>query len=132
MLLVGYSFTDVLLGILYVSLVLLVLVISYKKLLKKFSKDALVTKDYCVLYSLEKSPASGELEFYFTSEIEREVKLSILDSNLNEIKLIIDKIATSGGNIVRFDSTLVSNGEYYYCLKTENQKTMKKMRVLNL
>jgi hypothetical protein len=36
-----------------------------------------------------------------------------------------------GGNIVRYDSSKLTNGQYYYCLKTDNQKTMKKMSVLN-
>ena len=131
MILVGYSFTDVALGILYVSLALLLIAIGYKKLLVYLGKGAVPRKDFCTLYALEEDPASGELEFYFTSEKEREIRLSILDANLDEVKLVVEKLATSGGNIVRFDSTSLSNGQYYFCLKTENQKTMKKMQVLN-
>lgn len=131
MLLVGYSIVDVLLGILYVSIGLLVLTIAYKQLLRRFSKGAIEKKDFCVLYSLEESPVVGEVEFYFTTELERDIKLSILDTDMNEIKIIVEKTATPGGNIVRFDSTSLSNGAYYYCLKTENQKTMKKMRISN-
>ena len=131
MLLVGYSFVDVLLGILYVSITMIVLTLAYRKLLSRFNKGAIDKKDFCVLYALEQSPAVGELEFYFTTEQEREVKLSILDADMNEIEMVIERKVTSGGNIVRFDSTTLSNGEYFYCLKTENQKTMKKMRVSN-
>lgn len=131
MLLVGYSWLDVVLGVLYVSLVLVVIAIAYKKLIARLSKGSIDKEEYCVLYSLEVDPAVGELEFYFTSEQERDVKLSILNSSLDEIKVVMEKKATPGGNIVRFDSTSLSNGEYYYCLKTENQKTMKKMHVLN-
>ncbi|MFT6983591.1 MAG: hypothetical protein ACJAUD_002370 [Crocinitomicaceae bacterium] len=131
MLLVGYSFMDVVIGILYVTLVGTVVFILYRLLLKKLSRGAIVQSDFCVLYPLEQDPAKGELEFYFTTEAPRDVKLTILDQDLNDIATVIEKMATKGGNIVRFDSTTLSNGEYFFCLKTENQKTMKKMRILN-
>jgi hypothetical protein len=131
MLLVGYSLMDVVIVSLYVTLIGTVVYLLYKRLLRRLSKDAIPKEDYCVLYSLEVDPAVGELEFYFTTEEERDIKLSILDSDLNEVMVVTEKEATIGGNIVRFDSTSLSNGEYYYCLNTDNQKTMKKMRVLN-
>tara|TARA_B110000459_G_C16613191_1_gene497306 strand:+ start:2678 stop:3076 length:399 start_codon:yes stop_codon:yes gene_type:complete len=132
MLLVGYSFMDVVIGILYVTLVGSVVFILYRLLLKRLSRGAIVQSDFCVLYPLEQDPAKGELEFYFTTEAQRDVKLTILDHDLNDIATVMEKMATKGGNIVRFDSTALSNGEYFFCLKTENQKTMKKMRVLNV
>tara|TARA_B110000305_G_scaffold97725_2_gene110187 strand:- start:37 stop:435 length:399 start_codon:yes stop_codon:yes gene_type:complete len=132
MLLVGYSFMDVVIGILYVTLVGTVVFILYRLLLKRLSRGAIVQSDFCVLYPLEQDPAKGELEFYFTTEAQRDVKLTILDQDLKDIATVMEKMATKGGNIVRFDSTTLSNGEYFFCLKTENQKTMKKMRVLNV
>jgi hypothetical protein len=36
-----------------------------------------------------------------------------------------------GGNIVRFESSALPNGNYFYGLETENQKIMKKMRIEN-
>ena len=131
MLLVGYSFMDVIKVSLYVTLIGAVLFILYRYLLKRLNRGAIIKEDFCVLYALDNDPATGELEFYFTTEEPRDVRLSVLDSDLEEVKLVAEKKATKGGNIVRFDSTLLSNGEYYYCLKTDNQKTMKKMRVLN-
>ena len=123
---------DVVIGILYVTLVGTVVFILYRLLLKRLSRGAIVQSDFCVLYPLEQDPAKGELEFYFTTEAQRDVKLTILDQDLNDIATVMEKMATKGGNIVRFDSTTLSNGEYFFCLKTENQKTMKKMRVLNV
>ena len=122
---------DVVIGILYVTLAGTVIFLLYRRLLRKLNKGAVVQTDFCVLYALEQDPAKGELEFYFTTEISRDINLSILDSDMKSIVTVIEKKVTKGGNIVRFDSTTLSNGEYYYCLKTENQKTMKKMRVLN-
>jgi hypothetical protein len=131
MILVGYSWVDVGLGILYVSLAVVVVAIGYKKLLAYLGKGGEVKKDFCVLYPLEMHPAKGELEFYFTTETERDVKLLILDAEMNEFMTVVEKRATEGGNIVRFDSTKLGNGTYFFCLLTENQRTMKKMVVKN-
>ena len=131
MVLVGYSLIDIGLGTLYATLGLLVLSIAYKRLLKKLNKGAISGDDYCVLYALENDPVSGEVEFYFTSEKEREFKLLILDESMVDLTIVAERIASPGGNIVKFNTTTLKNGDYYFCLKTVNQKTMKKMHVLN-
>lgn len=131
MLLVGYSWYDVLIGVLYVSIILLVVVIAYKKLLNYLGREAVKHEDYCQLYSLEISPASGELPFYFTSSVERSYQLLILDKDMNEFMEIVAQDCKIGGNIIRFDSSKLPNGDYFYCLKTNNQKISKKMTVLN-
>lgn len=131
MLLVGYSFYDVLIGVLYASLVLLVLILAYRKLLRHLGRNAVKHEDYCQLYSLEISPAKGELAFYFTSTMVRPFRLLILDQDMKEIEEIVSQDCKVGGNIIRFDSSKLSNGDYFYCLKTDNQKISKKMTVLN-
>lgn len=118
-------------GTLYASLGLLIVVIAYRKLLKYLDRGRPTSKKYCVLYTLEDEPSSGELTFYFTSEEPVEFKLSILDDDMNELKVIKSAKSGVGGNIVRYDSTEIENGNYYYCLQTEQQRTMKKMKVAN-
>ncbi len=131
MLLVGYSFYDVLIGVLYASLVLLVLILAYRKLLNHLGRNAVKHEDYCQLYSLEVSPAKGELPFYFTSTMVRPYQLLILDNDMKELQEVVSQDCKVGGNIIRFDSSKLSNGDYFYCLKTDNQKISKKMTVLN-
>lgn len=131
MILAGYNFSKMAVGVLVVSLAVLVLVIAYKKLLAFMGRGNINMEKYAVLYRLENDPVSGEIEFYFTCEEPKTGTFSILneDSSLNQT--IITKDFQTGGNIVRFDSTSISNGVYFYQLETENQKTMKKMNVLN-
>ena len=88
-------------------------------------------EEYCVLHPMEKDPVDGEIEIYFTMEKENHVKLLLLDEDLNDFKDIAEQTYEVGGNIVRFDTASVSNGIYYYCLLTKNQKTFKKMRIEN-
>lgn len=131
MILRGYDIPTIIIATLIVSLSLLILVIAYRKLLQYLGRGSVNKQDFCVLYPLEKDPASGEVEFYFTCDETKQYSLEILDAEMQELKKVKEGEASPGGTIVRFDTTSLSNGLYFFCLKTSNQKTMKKMNVLN-
>lgn len=131
MILAGITVGKMVIGILSVSLAVLIIVIAYKKLLAYFGKDILPKEDYCVLYSLEENPSIGEIDFYFTADKIKEVTIHILDENYNLVSEIWRNDSTIGGNIVRFDTSSLSNGNYFYALVSDNQKTMKKMAIAN-
>lgn len=132
MILMGYSISKVLIGILFVSLILLVLYILYKKIIARMGKGAPILTDYCVLYNLEMDPVVGEMEIYFTTKFPKIVSIEILNSDLSVNMLVEEKEFKEGGHIIRFDSTKLPNDNYFYCLRTENQKTMKKILVQNI
>jgi hypothetical protein len=129
MILLGFSLEKLVIGVLLVSISLLILIIIYRKLLAHLGKGNLVKENYCVLYGLENPIVTGEVEFYFTSEEAKKVALEILDEDMKFFHLIVEKEFEKGGNIIRFDSSQLKNGNYYYQLRTDNQKTMKKIRV---
>jgi len=131
MILMGYSISKVLIGILFVSLILLVLYILYKKVIAHLGKGAPVLNDYCVLYNLEMDPVVGEMEIYFTTKFPKLVAIEILNNDLSVNTLVNEKEFKEGGHIIRFDSTKLPNGNYFYSLRTENQKTVKKILVQN-
>lgn len=110
---------------------MLVLAIAYRELLKYLGKGTPSKKDYCVLYGLEKNPSVGEVEIYFTSEEKKMVTINILDKDMNFLVEVKSFECSKGGNIVRYDSSQIADGDYFYCLETANQKTMKKMKVQN-
>lgn len=127
----SYSFWETAKGILWVTLIILILIIAYRKLLRVLGKGNPSKEDYCVLYGLEQNPSKGEVEFYFTSDKTKLVKILILDLDFEEVIEVSAKECHIGGNIIRFDSSKVPNGNYFFCLKTDNQKTVKKMSVQN-
>jgi hypothetical protein len=129
--LMGFSIWRVLIGVLSVSLLLLFAIIAYKKLLSYFKRGTLEPQDYCILNELETHPATGEVEFYFTSTIKRKAALEILNDDMSFHSLIIEKEVEPGGTIVRFNTEILPNGPYFYQLKTDNQKTMKRFSVFN-
>ncbi len=127
----AFTTMELIVGILIFTLAILIFVISYKKLLAYLGKGSIPKEKYCVLYSLETDPASGDIQFYFTSEEKKEVKFQLLDEQYNFLKEIYNKECKADGNIIPFNTTELSNGVYFYCLVTENQKTMKKMTIRN-
>lgn len=131
MILFGFSIVETLKGILWVSLIILVVVILYRQLLRFLGKGSVSQEEYCVLYGLEVQPSRGDVEFYFTSAKPKYYQLLILDADMEKVMEVVSKECHVGGNIIRFDSSRLENGEYFYCLKTDNQKTVKKMRVAN-
>ncbi len=127
----AFTTMELIVGILIFTLAILIFVISYKKLLAYLGKGSIPKEKYCVLYSLETDPASGDIQFYFTSEEKKEVKFQLLDEQYNFLKEIYNKECKADGNIIPFNTKELSNGVYFYCLVTENQKTMKKMTIRN-
>ena len=131
MILVGFNWQDVLIGMLWVSIVVLVLAIGYRKLLSYLGKDDIKREDYCVLYNVEESAVTGEIPFYFTSEQVKNVSIWIQDESMKDLFEVSNQECKVGGNIIRYDSSNLKNGTYFYCLKSDNQKISKKMVVFH-
>ena len=129
--LMGFTIGRVLLGALCVSLAVLLLTIAYRKLLTHLGKGSPSSEDFCVLYGLETHPAKGEIEFYFTTNSKRDITLELLNDDLSNHSIIQSKNAAVGGHIIRFNTETIQNGTYFYQLRTENQKTMKRFTVEN-
>jgi len=131
MILMTYSISKVVIGIMLTSITLLILYIAYKKLLTRLNKGNPIKEDYCVLYSLEEPIARGEVELYFTTIKPRKVSIELYNDDLSFNSTIKEGEFGEGGHIIRLDTTKLSNGVYFFALKSENQKTMKKMLVEN-
>jgi len=126
-----FSGMEVAVGILIFTLALLLFAIAYKKMLVYFGKKGKTQQKYCTLYSLEKQPSKDNIQFYFTSEEKKIVSLQILDEKYQLIKEIYNQMCRKDGNIIEFNTRELSNGTYFYCLQTENQKTIKKIIINN-
>ena len=115
---------------LFVTFLILLGIIGYRALLRKFQRGQVVHKEFCELYNLDQEPAQGELAFYFVCPQECEVKFAIWQFN----KIVCEVAQASfekGGHILRFDSTRLPNGVYYYGIVTADQETKKRMTIAN-
>ena len=125
----GVPASRFIIGFLLVSICILVVVIAYRKLIGRFSRGHVKHKDFGVLHGLENITVSGVVEFYFTTEAPKDFVFSILDKELNEMLVLHEQNYPSGGHIIRFDTQVLANGIYFYCLRSDVQKTFKKMVV---
>lgn len=127
----GLTFTKIALATLFVSITLLILIILFKRMVRVRGKGTPKKEQFAVLFGLETKLNTGILEFYFAIEQPKAILFSILDSKMNHLITVVEKDYPSGGHIVRFDTSSLENGVYFYCLQSENQKTMKRMVVLH-
>ncbi len=116
--------------LLFYAFFIVMAIILYRRLLRRMSKGNINQNDYCVLFSLEQNPASGEIPFYFTLEKEQSVSLFIEHEDKSSV-LVVEKTYEPGGHIVRYDSKQLADGFYYYILKTDLQETKKKFTIQN-
>lgn len=117
------------LAILFTLAAVLLFTVAYRGLLRRFGKGIPPKENYAVLYGLEKQQITGEVEFYFTMDQAKKIIFNILDERMDVQQTLVESDYDSGGHIVRFDTTILPNGIYFYCLQSENQKTMKRMVV---
>lgn len=121
---------ELLIDFLGITLGILMLIILYRVLIRFLSRKVLKAQDYCVLYDVEFFVSSGEISFYFTTSIQREVRLYLTNSAGEQVE-VVNQQFKEGGHICRFDSTSVPNGEYLYVLKTTNQEISKRIEIKN-
>ena len=119
-----------LLDVLFYSFGILLLIVLYRLLLKKLSKGKINYESYCSLYSLEKNPAAGEVEFYFVAPELMKVEFSIWKENEKIVELRNEHFK-KGGHIVRYDTTKLPDGEYFFGIITSNQRTIKRFNIRN-
>jgi hypothetical protein len=119
-----------LLDFLFISLLIVLAIILYRLLLRKLSKGKVDLDSFCTLYSLEKNPVSGEVEFYFVSPDMIKIEFSIWQDKEKVLELRNDYFK-KGGHIIRFDSRTLSDGEYFFGLATSKQRTIKRFSIQN-
>jgi flagellar hook assembly protein FlgD len=117
---------------LIISLVIILFAIGYRYYIRRVSSQQRVAPEkFATLHGLEFHPAKGTLELYFTILAAKKVAIELLDENWQLVFIIKEADYEAGGHIVRFDTETVADGYYYYQLRTDNQKTSKKMLINN-
>ena len=122
---------QILKDVLFYSFVILFIIILYRLMINRLSKGRHIRENFCILYPLDINPSSGIIPFYFTTEIAKKIVFTI-ESEDNKVIEIANREFETGGHILRFDSTSLPDGLYFYCLKTDVQESKKKFRITNV
>lgn len=121
----------VLLGILYVSIAIILLMLLYRALLRRLNKGNIDPKLFCELISVEQRPAFGIIDFCFRCNDVKWVDFEIVTLNFEPVMNVASKEFSEGQHILKFDSAQLEDGEYFYLLRTNNQQIFKKILIDN-
>lgn len=115
----------------WLSLVILVFFIVYRRVLKKLQQKDLQKEMYIVLHPIEKEPAYGLISIFIEVHKPVDVEVIVYSTTGSFSRVLENKTFKKGGNIIQLDTTELKNGFYFYQAKTNNQKTKKLMEVRN-
>lgn len=115
---------------LVITLLILLAIIAYRYLLKYLSKGNVNQALFCDLYSLDHEPAMGEVSFYFVCPEMTFVTFCIWKGD-EVIKQLTSKEYEKGGHLLKFQTSEIENGVYYFGIETAKQKTQKRFTVQN-
>ena len=110
---------------------IIIFIILYRLLLKKFKEGRLNRENYFILHPIENEPAKGTIQIFIEMHFPKEIEITIFSIDKGIHKVIEKKEYQKGGNIIQVDTTQFENGMYFYQAKSELQKTRKKFEILN-
>ena len=109
------------------------LYVAYKKVLNLIAtgKVKKVTVKYAELFDVNPPYAKGEIQFGFKLPEKMEVRFRIVNRDDELIKDLKNGELEEGVYPILFDTNSIADGEYYYQIITDVQKTSKKFFVVN-
>ena len=109
------------------------LYVAYKKVLNLIAtgKVKKVTVKYAELFDVNPPYAKGEIQFGFQLPEKMEVIFRIVNRDDDLIKELKKGELEEGVYPILFDTKSIADGEYYYQIITDYQKTSKKFFVVN-
>ena len=121
---------DKIIEFLVATLLILAAIIAYRFLLRYLSKGRVNQALFCELYTLDHEPASGEVSFYFVCPETTFVTFAIWKGDAI-IKQLTSQEYEIGGHLLKFQTSEIENGVYYFGIETTKQKTQKRFTIQN-
>ncbi len=121
---------DKIIEFLVATLLILLVIIAYRFLLRYLSRGRVNQALFCELYTLDHEPASGEVSFYFVCPETTFVTFAIWKGDAI-IKQLTSQEYEIGGHLLKFQTSEIENGMYYFGIETTKQKTQKRFTVQN-
>jgi hypothetical protein len=120
---------DMLLGALYVSAALFLLIVSYLILLKRLKRGKMVAKSEINLTTSRYDNYKNSTQFLLDLSPDMHVEMKLLDEEEQPVRTILDQLVEAGQTIIDFNVDDLSDGIYYISLKTESHSILRKIRV---
>lgn len=120
---------DMLMGVLYVSAALFLLIVSYLILLKKLKRGKMIAKSEINLTTSRYDNYKNSTQFLLEVSHQIHVDMKLLNENEEPVRTILDEMVGEGQTIIDFNVDDLSDGIYYISLKTDNHSILRKIRV---
>ncbi|MEZ4937897.1 MAG: hypothetical protein R2799_09945 [Crocinitomicaceae bacterium] len=127
----GNWFLEGILGVLYLTLGLIVVLIGYRFYMKWSGKGRKSEAIYFKPDPLKNRLIIGNFESYIELDEPAKVKVYLADLNGEEKFVIWEKNLKKGLTPIAFDSTQYPDGEYFYTLISDDMKSEKKIKLQN-
>jgi len=124
-------FLDGILGVLYITLGIIVVYISYRLFQKYFKTGRKSKAIYFKPDPLKQRLIIGHFESYIELEEAMNVKIYLADLKGVEKYVIIDKEFKKGLTPISFESNQYEDGEYFYTIISNDMKSEKKIKLQN-
>lgn len=84
-----------------------------------------------VLHSIERFVCAGEVMFHYEVREEQQIVFEICNAGFEPVLELLNQKMPDGSYTIVFDTKTLSNGEYFYRLRGEEQQVMKKIEIRN-
>lgn len=126
----GSPFPVMLMGFLYTSGAILLLVVSYMIYIKRFKRNKLLAVNEVTFSTSRYDVYETKTQFLIELSKNMVVKLVLLDEEEKALKTLLDKELDAGENVIDFDPTLYEDGNYYISLKTEGTSILRRIKIV--
>ena len=121
--------SDIIFGILYASAAIFLFVASYMIYVKRFRRNKLVAIDEVVFSTSRYDEYSAKTQFLIELATANHVKVKLMNTNEEDLAVLIDADMPAGENVMDFDPTLFENGVYYLSLVTEGTTILRRIKI---
>lgn len=121
--------SQIIIGILYATGAISLLVVSYLLFIKRFKRNKLEAVSEVTFTTSKYDIYEAKTQFLIEVSEDMEVSLELLDSEENHVDTINHSTMLQGENVVDFDPTPYQDGNYYLSLKSANASILRKINI---
>ena len=116
---------------LWITLIVSVILILNRRVKQNEAAKKALLHPNVLLFPYEFPNAFGEISFFFEADSSIDYTFFLIDFETNKQISIASGTTRVGGQKIKFDTTSVPNGTYFYGIETIYQRIEKKLRITN-
>ena len=120
---------DIILGILYATGAITLLIASYMLFIKRFKRSKLASISEVTITGSRTNIYRDKTQLMIETSKGVDVELNLLDSTEALVKGLLKQILPAGETILDFNPLEFANGNYYLSLKSDNLSILRKIKI---